>query len=1091
MKKTIHYYNKANLLIRLLFVLMASGIAGNVGAQTTVTIGSTTTTTSTYMLPINNLYGYTYSQQVLLASEIGIPGRISKIRFRYNTGSLALNDDWTVYLGYKTAGTFASTTDWVPLTSLIQVYSGTVTAANNWIEITLATPFIYSPGNGNLVIAVDENSPSYTYTSTMFPTNAGNNRSIYYRSDGTNPSPASPPTGTLYSFFNTIQLDLLGLAPCAGTPSGGTTLASPSTVCLGNSSSLGISGGTTDTGTVFQWQDSVVGGTWQNIAGATGFLYTTAPMTANRYFRRRITCLSSNGVAYSSPVLVRIQSNTLPYLETFDSIAVANDLPSCMTATNMSTQSLTYVANQTTYNRINHTPLPGGNKFFSFRYATGTDVLATPGFTLQAGSTYLFTFWYITDGLTGWTNLSAYWGSAPTVAGLTNLIGSAPSPQTNTTYQQFTGTFTPTATGVYYLGIVCTRTSAPWYLSIDDIGLSELVPCSGTPLAGVIDSVRPCPNQPFTLTTTGGSSPTSFGGLTFEWQDSTVNGWVSSAGVNTNPTYTTSVSVPTRYRRVITCANGSQTAITPTYLVVPAPFINCYCVPTYATGATSSIITNVKLNGLNNTSTGASPWYTDYSRQQPSPIMIPTITMGVTDSVIVTQGTNTTNYSGVWIDFNQSGHFEPSEYFTLGTNAGANGVARIPVNTPLTARPGLTRMRIRAGDRSPVTAVMPCNATASVYGEAEDYLVNIQYPVCSGPTNAGRAEATDTVICIGYTINVYDTTHEYRRSRITWSWENSTDGGFSWNPVAGSQNKDTLLNILVTRAVQYRLKMVCDETGDSTYSTVANIRINAPYACYCISQSNGGAADVSDIGAVVIGEMVNSTGGPHLMNPTAVRRRTDYTDIRNIVLSANGRYHLSVFHTQRNDAHADALVTVFVDYNNDLRYDATATPNSERVFQGISTAPDYYIDTAFRIPNAVIPNVPTGLRVILNNDLNPNSPANQGCGTYTSGETEDYVVMFTRSPQHVSGLVNLEHVTLYPNPTTGRFMLSVGAQQTIGKLDVVVTTLTGSKVLHQEYQRVGTKFGQELDLGNVARGVYFVAVTTEGGEKMVQKLIVK
>jgi len=887
---------------------------------------------------------------------------------------------------------------------------------------------------------------------------------------------------------------VVGAVACSGTPTPGTAVAFPTTPCTGSTSSLSLSGSSLNSGVTYQWEEETAPTVWTAIAGATSPAYTTTAITVARRFRCRLTCTNGTPApapSYSTVVTVAPYATSLPYLETFDSIRTANTLPNCMSATNLGTQTQTYINNQTSYNRINHTPLPGGDKFASFRYAAATDVLATPGFSLQAGSTYLFTFWYITDGLTGWTGLSAYWGTSPTVAGLTNLIGSTPSPQTNTTYQQFTGTFTPTVSGVYYVGIVCTRTSAPWYLTIDDIGLSELVPCSGTPLAGVIDTVRPCPNQPFTLTTTGGSSPVNFGGLTFEWQDSTVNGWVSSAGINTNPTYTTSVSVPTRFRRVITCANGSQTAITPSYLVVPAPFISCYCVPTYATGATSSIITNVKLNGLNNTSTGSSPWYTDYSRQQPSPIIIPTITMGAVDSVIVTQGSNTTNYSGVWIDFNHSGHFEPSEYFTLGTSVGANGVARIPVNTPLTARPGLTRMRIRAGDRSPVTAVMPCNATASVYGEAEDYLVNIQYPVCSGPTNAGRAEATDTSICIGYRIDVYDTTHEYRRSRITWSWENSTDGGFSWNPVAGSQNKDTLLNILVTRAVQYRLKMVCDETGDSTYSTVANIRINAPYACYCISQSNGGPDDVSDISSVVIGDMVNTTSGPHLENPTAVRRRTDYTDIRNIVLSVNGRYRLSVYHTQRNAVHEDALVTVFIDYNNNLEYDAFATPNSERVFQGISTAPNYYIDTAIRIPNAVVPNVPTGLRVILNRDLNPNSPANLGCGPYVSGETEDYVVMFTRSPQHVSGLVNLEHVTLYPNPTTGRFMLSVGAQQSIGKLNVTVSTLTGSNVLHQEYQRVGAKFGQELDLSNVARGVYFVTVRTEAGEKMIQKLIIK
>jgi len=157
----------------------------------------------------------------------------------------------------------------------------------------------------------------------------------------------------------------------------------------------------------------------------------------------------------------------------------------------------------------------------------------------------------------------------------------------------------------------------------------------------------------------------------------------------------------------------------------------------------------------------------------------------------------------------------------------------------------------------------------------------------------------------------------------------------------------------------------------------------------------------------------------------------------------------------------------------------------------VTTAGNYYLDTAITIPNAVIPNVPTGIRVILNNDLNPNSPANLGCGEYVSGETEDYVVTFRAYPQGVGPVGNLDQFSLYPNPTTGKFMVSANAKKNMDQVEVVVTTVTGNVVLRKTYGHVGTKLGEELDMSEVARGVYFVEVKTADGDKMIQKLVIR
>ena len=87
---------------------------------------------TSYDLPINSCYGYSYSQQIYLESELndngGGPGPITKIRFYLNTSANPITawDNWTVYLGSTTKDVFLSTSDWVPVSELTEVFSGTI-----------------------------------------------------------------------------------------------------------------------------------------------------------------------------------------------------------------------------------------------------------------------------------------------------------------------------------------------------------------------------------------------------------------------------------------------------------------------------------------------------------------------------------------------------------------------------------------------------------------------------------------------------------------------------------------------------------------------------------------------------------------------------------------------------------------------------------------------------------------------------------------------------------------------------------------------------------------------------------------------------
>jgi len=204
---------KKMLLIFFTFIISSSNFAQ------TITIGSGTDTG--FELPLTAYDNYNYTQQIYTQSQIGTSGTIYDISFYFENdfGMGILNsDDWVIYMGHTTKTTFSSSSDWVPVGSLTQVFSGTVTAPESpgWMKITLTTPFVYNNTN-NLVIAVDENSSGTDFVEwRVFP--SGSNTAIYtYNWENINP--ALPPGGDRGSSINQLQLNFTAPSNMAYTSS--------------------------------------------------------------------------------------------------------------------------------------------------------------------------------------------------------------------------------------------------------------------------------------------------------------------------------------------------------------------------------------------------------------------------------------------------------------------------------------------------------------------------------------------------------------------------------------------------------------------------------------------------------------------------------------------------------------------------------------------------------------------------------------------------------------------------------------------------------------------------------------------------------
>lgn len=287
---------------------MVTGLG--VHAQTTYQIGTGTTTSSSN--PIAPYYGYSYSQQIYLQSDMvsegATMGTISTIRFYFQSGSLTNSTNWTVYMGNTSKSVFDGGSDWVPVSEMAQVFSGTITSpgAGNWVDVVLSTPFNWN-GADNLVIAVDENEDGYTSNSSWGATSVGSNRGLYFRSDGVNTDPASPDAGTRVSTIPNLQFDLTPAPDCT-TPAA-QTISVTGTPCIGGN--ILLQGDTDEfyAGQGLQWQ-FLDNGTWTDIDGATDLAYAVEGIQETTSYRLVSACELSMEESISNELEIIV--NPLP-----------------------------------------------------------------------------------------------------------------------------------------------------------------------------------------------------------------------------------------------------------------------------------------------------------------------------------------------------------------------------------------------------------------------------------------------------------------------------------------------------------------------------------------------------------------------------------------------------------------------------------------------------------------------------------------------------------------------------------------------------------------------------------------------------------
>lgn len=293
-------------------------------AQIDIVIGSGTTgnANTEYPCPLQDYFEGGRSQYLYRASELTAagmgPGTLSGLRWSVTalnnfTGTV---EQFSIRIGTTTATTLSATT-W-------ETVSNTVVAPVNYVPVigvntfNFTTPYFWN-GVDNLVIEICNGDPTNstagvtTWTGNVtvpWTTGLAFNGSHNYRADNLDNLCGTATTTNTGNQTTRPNVTLLWTpaTACAGTPTGGTAAANPSTVCLGQTFALSVTGGTVASGLTYQWQSSPDNVTFTNIPGATSpFLNTT--QLASTWYRRITTC--TNGGASANSTAVQVFSPTL------------------------------------------------------------------------------------------------------------------------------------------------------------------------------------------------------------------------------------------------------------------------------------------------------------------------------------------------------------------------------------------------------------------------------------------------------------------------------------------------------------------------------------------------------------------------------------------------------------------------------------------------------------------------------------------------------------------------------------------------------------------------------------------------------------
>ena len=340
----------------------------------------------------------------------------------------------------------------------------------------------------------------------------------------------------------------------------------------------------------------------------------------------------------------------------------------------------------------------------------------------------------------------------------------------------------------------------------------------------------------------------------------------------------------------------------------------------------------------------------------------------------------------VWIDWNNNNSFADLGELVYTSPGASSALFTQAITVPFSASPGTKRMRVLCNYFSIPSTVDGCPVGQS-YGECEDYdFIVVASASCSGTPVAGTAVTSSASVCPGvnYTLSLSGAT---MAAGLSYQWQSAPSATGPWTNIPTGTTSSFIVSQIAN--TWYQCIVTC--SGQSATSSVVGVSTNSFMACYCTSTATSTFDE--EILNVTLNTLNNSStcGVAAPGTGSTASMYSNFTTLTPTILSPGVVYPLSVEIGTCNGSYTNCT-KVWIDFNqNGLFTDA-----GENVYTSAAAAVGPHFELGnITIPSGALPGN-TMMRVV---NVETWDPINiNPCGTYTWGETEDYLVNISAPP---------------------------------------------------------------------------------------------
>jgi len=293
--------------------------------------------------------------------------------------------------------------------------------------------------------------------------------------------------------------------------------------------------------------------------------------------------------------------------------------------------------------------------------------------------------------------------------------------------------------------------------------------------------------------------------------------------------------------------------------------------------------------------------------------------------------------------------------------------------------------------------------------------LNLLSSPCAGQPTAGTASATPVNPCPGTAValNLTGTTSA---ANLSFQWYNSPTGvAGTWTPIAGGAMSPFNYTPTVGSTNYFRCVITCLNSSLSDSSTIVGPVTTQPWSptspCYC-GTSQATSNLYGDILNVTMGTLNNTTDclapmtGSQGTGTGIASQRADFTGTVPAPFIYNGltqNFSMTVGSCGTTLLHG---AKIYIDYNHNASF---ADPGEEVYFSGLTgfaVVPSTVLSGSFVVPAGALPGT-TRMRVIAQYLGYQTATTITPCGSYTYGETEDYLVNIIPPAPYDPGIISM------------------------------------------------------------------------------------